>query len=407
MKQKPRYADPVWPNAGIEADYRERLQLEVRAMAQAMHHVIHGAWKEAGMAMDAAPPSRYAAGVMFRFQRLVLLLHRTDGLGWAWPGGGVDGDETFMQAVCRECREEMDHDPTHLLDFFTVLDIQNKFGVGYVTYECPLAATFVPRLNPEHDAYMWVAPQVALNTLTLHPGTRETLEDWVESNEMAMDAPKKMRARPPSAATLLNRAMNRWGTTWTKRINDAAEEIATNFATKNRHATERDVKRTLAKAGFTVKFKANPAVETAFQAVIAENVGLIKSIPQEYLTDVQAAVWRSVMSGSDMKTLSEEIHEKYGIAHRRAAFIAQDQNNKAKVAIERARRVEVGIKRARWLHSHAGVVPRVTHVAMNHKLYVILKGMYDKAVNQWIWPGSLPRCRCTDQAEIPGFEFDA
>lgn len=408
--KKPRQnlAPAVWPNAGVDAWYRDKLQLIVKAMADDMQGAITRIWRDTpNMGMDALP--RYAAGCMFRYQRLVLLLHRTDGLGWAWPGGGVEDGETFAEAVVRECKEEMGVYP---LDFdlgdHEVIDVQNDYGVGFVTYECALETTFTPTLNFEHDAYMWVSPSVALTSLHLHPGVRSTLTEWVDTYfgppPIAQDAPMKaMRAKPPSTSVLLQRAMNKWGTTWTKRLQNMSETIARDFAVKNRAATERSMKASFAKAGFTVKFKPNAAVTSAFDAVVAENVGLIKSIPQKYLTDVQAQVWRSVMDGSDMKTLSEGLQEKYGIAWRRASLIAKDQNHKGKAAMERARRLEVGISEAAWMHSHAGVTPRPTHVAMDGKTYEIAKGMYDSATGKWIWPGTEIHCRCTDRAKIPGF----
>jgi putative phage head protein len=40
------------------------------------------------------------------------------------------------------------------------------------------------------------------------------------------------------------------------------------------------------------------------------------------------------------------LRKDYGISERRAAFIARDQTNKAKAAIEKARRQELGITEA-------------------------------------------------------------
>jgi 8-oxo-dGTP pyrophosphatase MutT (NUDIX family) len=400
VARKPKVAEPVWPNAGVEAWYRDKLQLIVRAMASDMLDDIRRVWKDNAMGLDALP--RYAAGCMFRYGTLVLLLHRTDGQGWAWPGGGVEDGESFLEAVQRECMEEMDHRVEHLAGFMSVIDVQNDFGVGYVTYECPLEATFIPKLCAEHDAYMWIPPQLALAKLYLHPGVRDTLAEYCTTQlGIAQDA----KAKPPSQSVLLQRAMHKWGTKWTRRIESMSDRIARDFATKNRNATERAMKSKLAKAGFTVKFKPNKGVTAAYDAVIAENVGLIRSIPQKYLTDVQGLVWRSVMDGSDMETLSKGLQEKYGIAWRRASLIALDQNHKAKAAMERARRLEVGITSAQWLHSHAGIDKRPSHVKAGAEkvVYEVAKGWWDPDEQKWIWPGTLIRCRCTDCAVIPGF----
>lgn len=220
---------------------------------------------------------------------------------------------------------------------------------------------------------------------------------WRDAPEIATDAKR------PTPAVLLDRALEKWGGLWTHRINKAALKIASNFASKNRRATETSMMAALRDAGFTVKFKADKLTRNAVDAVIAENVGLIKSIPQRYLTDVQVNVFQNTMGGSDLASLADSLQEKYGIAHRRAALIARDQNHKAKAAIERARRLEAGITRSKWKHSHAGKDPRPSHVAMDGESYDIAKGMWDDAVMKFIWPGTEINCRCTDEPEIPGF----
>lgn len=216
----------------------------------------------------------------------------------------------------------------------------------------------------------------------------------------AMDA----KAARPSLAPLLRKALSKWSVLWTQRIEKVSTSIARDFAVQNKNATSAAMQAKLAKAGFTVKFKPTPASTSALDAIIAENVGLIRSIPQKFLTDVEASVWQAVMAGSDLDTLSRDIKTKYGVAWRRAALIASDQNAKAKAAMERARREEVGITEAIWMHSHAGVTPRPTHVAMNDVKYKVGVGMWDPAVNKHIWPGTEINCRCTDRAVIPGFD---
>jgi uncharacterized protein with gpF-like domain len=139
--------------------------------------------------------------------------------------------------------------------------------------------------------------------------------------------------------------------------------------------------------------------------VIAENVGLIKSIPQEFLKRVQNDVWRTVSkTGGDLKTLTDKLQASYGVTHNRAALIANDQNNKAKAVYEAARRTEVGIKRAVWMHSAGGVEPRPSHVALSGTTYEIEKGAWDKDEGEWIQPGELINCRCVSRPVVEGFD---
>lgn len=211
-------------------------------------------------------------------------------------------------------------------------------------------------------------------------------------------------ARPkPSLSLRLERALSKWGGIWTRRWDSVSRRIAWDFAARNRNATEAGVKRSLKEAGFTVKWRPGKIERNAFDATVAENVALIKSIPQEFHLDVQQVVWDGVRTGNDLFTVADELQKKYDIAHRRAAFIATDQNHKSKAAMEKAMRLEIGVTEAAWMHSHAGKEPRPTHVAMDQKTYKVAEGMYDSAVDKMIWPGTEPRCRCTDRAKVPGF----
>lgn len=202
----------------------------------------------------------------------------------------------------------------------------------------------------------------------------------------------------------LRRSLSLYGRQWQSRLNKLSLTLATRFADKSFQATETSMKASFRDAGLTVKFKPTVGSKEAYRAVIAENVALIKSVPQQYLKDLEQSVWQAVMKGSTLSELTADIQSKYGVAYRRAAFIAADQNAKAKAVIENTRRREMGIVEAVWLHSTAGKVPRPTHVAMNGKRYKLSDGMYDSHVKEQIWPGQLPRCRCVSKAIIPGFD---
>jgi SPP1 gp7 family putative phage head morphogenesis protein len=198
----------------------------------------------------------------------------------------------------------------------------------------------------------------------------------------------------------LRRALKRWGDDWRSRLDDASTEIASSFAGRARRNLDAVFRKRLKDAGFVVKFRPTTQMVSAYRAVISENVNLIKSIAPQFLKGVETAVWDAVMKGSNLAQLSAKIEHHYRVSHKRAAFIARDQNAKARAVMEEARRSELGITEAIWLHSHAGKEPRPTHVAMHGKKYEIKRGMYDSAVGEYVWPGTLPNCRCTSRAVI-------
>lgn len=204
-----------------------------------------------------------------------------------------------------------------------------------------------------------------------------------------------------NSSVVLRRAINRWGRLWQSKFDALSSDLARKFADKNFSTTQNAMQASLKAAGFTVAFKPTPASVEAYQAVAGENIALIKSIPQQYLTDVREQVFQSVMRGGDLATLSKSIQEKYGVAHRRAAFIARDQNLKAKSIIENVRRTQLGIETAIWLHSGGGREPRPSHVAYSGKPYNIKEGALIDG--ERIWPGVLPNCRCVSKPVLPGY----
>lgn len=55
----------------------------------------------------------------------------------------------------------------------------------------------------------------------------------------------------------------------------------------------------------------------------------------------------------------------------------------------------LGVTRGIWIHTSAGKTYRETHVKMDGKEFDLSKGLYDSAVGDYVFPGSLPNCRCT------------
>jgi uncharacterized protein with gpF-like domain len=156
-----------------------------------------------------------------------------------------------------------------------------------------------------------------------------------------------------------------------------------------------------------VQFKLTRNMRDSYKAVVATNVDLIQSIPQQYLKDVRQAVYANLTTGGgNMEALRREIQRIHGVTDRRAALIARDQTNKAKAVFEEARRDELGIEEAEWQHSNAGQekYKRPTHVKAGalRTRYNIKEGWLDPATGKRIWPGTEINCRCTSRSVIPG-----
>lgn len=275
----------------------------------------------------------------------------------------------------------------------------------------PVSQAAAARLEADGEKSV---PQITANA-GISAWYREQLQCMARN--MAADLLRKLKRTYPKARERLDldvamdddpivqlrKLLRQWGRKWQRRFDDMSAEIAESFAGRNSRYTDAQVRQRMRDAGFIVKFRPSERQVSAYRAVVAENVGLIKSIPAEFHKDVAGAVWRSVTKGGDMSTLSREIRRKYGVTARRAAFIARDQNAKAKAILEQQRRAEIGITEAVWVHSSAGKEPRPAHVRMDGKRFKIAEGMYDstKGVQRKVQPGELPNCRCTSRAIIP------
>lgn len=218
------------------------------------------------------------------------------------------------------------------------------------------------------------------------------------------DTPPLFAQDARSSTKALQDMMATWAELSIKKFDDASKQISASFAARSTGATQTAMMAQLKAAGFTVKFTPTPRSMEAYQAVVAENVGLIKSIPRKWHEQVEQKVWNAVRNGSDLSKLSIELRQTYGTTIKRAALIARDQNAKAKAVIERVRQMELGITQGIWMHSHAGKYPRPTHVAMNGKMYELKQGMYDSAVGRYIRPGEEIECKCSMRPVISGAE---
>lgn len=231
-----------------------------------------------------------------------------------------------------------------------------------------------------------------MNTSVLH---------WLRASYRANEP--EIAAMDASPANELKKVINAMSRRWLRKFNDAGKKLGRHFAKAASKRSDAALMKMLKEAGFVVDFKMTPAVQDIISASVNENVSLIKSIPEQYLKNVNSLVMESVRTGRDLHTLSSKLMKQHGVSRRRAALIARDQNNKATSAMQRARQTEYGLNEAIWLHSTAGKTPRPTHVAMNGKKYDVRQGMWDEKEKAYVWPGQLINCRCVSKTVVPGF----
>lgn len=409
----------------------------------------------------------HAAGVMFQAaDGRVLFLERAPTTRdhprkWCFPGGGIDAGEGPKTAARREVLEEIGY-TLHRLG--GAVDRRN----GFATFRVMVGGAFEAVLNDEHTRAVWRHPDEAPQPL--HPGVKATLEKLAAAQRprkyqnmgvrvvqagreiMAFDgkaptlspirpaAPTRIKyqkrvdalidemaqsllywlratyrnnepattelAQDASASSVLQAAFDKLANRWIRKFDELAPKISDWFVATSKARVDGTMTNDLRQGGFTVKFKMTKAMRDAYNAVIDENVGLIRSIADQHLTGVRTALMQSVQNGRDLEHLTKELEKRTGITKRRAARIARDQNNKATAVMVKTRALELGVRKARWLHSAGGKTPRPDHVKAGREglVFDLDKGHDFHNGEGTVWPGTAINCRCVAVPIVPGFE---
>lgn len=106
---------------------------------------------------------------------------------WGLPGGRVEAGETLLEAMNRECQEELGFVPEYFkmipLEKFTTTDA----GFEYHTFFCTVGSEFRPILNDEHIGYAWI--DSGTWPKPMHPGLWSTVNfDAVQNKILVIES---------------------------------------------------------------------------------------------------------------------------------------------------------------------------------------------------------------------------
>ena len=132
----------------------------------------------------------------------------------------------------------------------------------------------------------------------------------------------------------------------------------------------------------------NEGLENTLAATTRENVNLIKSIPAQYLKDIESIVFTETVKGSNAGSMIKQISEKGGVSERRAKLIARDQTSKFNAALTQKRSENLGVEEYVWRTAEDDRV-RPTHAANNGKTF-----RWDSPPPKTGHPSDDVQCRC-------------
>ena len=135
-------------------------------------------------------PTR-AAGVICRCPATgkILMVKRTDGQGWAFPGGRIEEGESPETCAMREFLEETGFRLGRITPLMRRTKDDGQGPVDFSTFVSECDAEFVPRLNSEHNAHGWFDPVDVLS------GDAEPDDLDHEAGQAIIDSIDRLEAR--------------------------------------------------------------------------------------------------------------------------------------------------------------------------------------------------------------------
>lgn len=214
-------------------------------------------------------------------------------------------------------------------------------------------------------------------------------------NEKTLDAPPTLRA-------IMAALRKKWYVVFEKRARQMAKWLADTVQKR----TQQDVAKQLKELGLAFKPDYTDKQKSVIREIVKQNVALIKTIPRDFLGDVQEIVGDAMERGGDRAAIKEAIEDKIDKeavkdTERRAALISRDQVQKATQEFARENAKAYGATKAEWIHIPGEKSSRITHMHMDGKEFNIDEGLYDEAVQRKVKPGELPYCMCSQRFIFP------
>jgi len=205
---------------------------------------------------------------------------------------------------------------------------------------------------------------------------------------------------------LLNSLIKKYKKLFSTRSKEASEIMVRGILSDTKKNLNRSLKQ--AEKDITVNSGLIPSylpenVKETSKAIVLENIGLIKSIPEEYLNDISGDVMRGIIGGGNLQEIKRALLKHGQITERRADIIAEDQVRKATNAVAAERMKSSGIEVFEWIHSGGGKTPRKYHQERNGKFYRFDDLPINPQTGEREIPGQAPNCRCTMR---PIYEFE-
>ena len=138
----------------------------------------------------------------------------------------------------------------------------------------------------------------------------------------------------------------------------------------------------------------NEDLEDILVATTRENVGLIRSIPEEYFKKIETVVFTQTTQGDTASSMIKQIQKIGKVTSNRAKPIARVQTSKLNSALNQQRQQNLGVEEYIWRTSGDDRV-RDNHASKNGKVF-----KWNDPPKDTGHPGQDIQCRCVAQPII-------
>lgn len=218
---------------------------------------------------------------------------------------------------------------------------------------------------------------------------------------------KQAKAQDALLMTLV-KLMAQFRSRWYRKYELRGRILSRWLANSTKRLTEKQIQKKLKQLGMALEVNYSKQDKQFISNAVQQSTLLIKSIPQQYIGQLQKSLNEAMNQGYDSQHLQArvtKILEDAGQRNDNRAFlISRDQMQRVTQEFTRQSAKELGAKRGRWIHVPGMRSSRITHQHMDGKVFDLDTGLYDRDVHKNVLPGQLPYCMCQFEVLMPGFD---
>lgn len=197
-----------------------------------------------------------------------------------------------------------------------------------------------------------------------------------------------------------------------KRVNHVIEAIKRQIAKENTQERLERIPKQIGKlvSEHNARILASQGIEARLagtqkqiNAFTSENVALIRSVPADYLFDVERLTHTAMSQGLRHEELAKALANAAGVTEARAKLIARDQVLKFNGSLNKTRQQAAGVTHYTW-RSSEDERTRDAHADFDGNTYAWDDPPGDGSPGEGTHPGTAINCRCWSDPIVPEIE---